>query len=390
MTTTDLVEGTRKDELPKPSPAVRVSDVEGKMAELAKQLTPPEGGRLRAEVLRIFDGGLGAYVRDVRRAMVEVRLEQPLTVERGTLIEVEGVPELATEALPVGLRVVWKGVRAKNCGVSQRFRARKTFVEKRAARLPFETPRVSEGLRSNGLVRVVTSRTSKALEDVQAAAVEYRWMKLDLRFCEDVRDPGSLAAALEPLIGLVRENDVVLVTRDGGELADLDAFEDERVIEALASLTERCATVLAIGEGGAELMTSQVVTHRGETPTASVHLIARETWERADPWSGETRSTSPEAPQPILPGAPVVTSKPERASRRPPADSRAENDESIPRHAAAAPARSVRWLLLAAAACMGWWARGYFGDREAARDQQSDARSVVTSSAAPGSSAPGR
>lgn len=383
MTTTDLAEGTRKDELPKPSPAVRVSDVEGKMAELAKQLTAPEGGRLRGELLRTFDGGLGAYVRDVRRAMVEVRLEQVLTVERGTLIEVEGAPELATEALPVGLRVVWKGARAKNCGVSQRFRARKTFVEKRAARLPFETPRVSEGLRSNGLVRVVTGRASKALEDVQGVAVEYRWMKLDLRFCEDVRDAGSIAAALEPLIGLVSANDVVLVTRDGGELADLDAFEDERVIEALASLTERCATVLAIGQGSDELMTSQVVTHRSETPSASVHLIARETWERADPWSGETRSTVPEAPQPILPGAPAVTSPAERPSRRPAADSRGAGEESAPARVAAVPGRSVRFLVLAAAACAGWWARGYFGDREPNPERQSDARSAVTSSAGP-------
>lgn len=314
-------------------PALVVKDVEGMMEELSRQLSPPEGGRLRGEVLSTFSDGRGVHLRDAGRATVEVRIDQPLKAERGDFVEVTGVPELVAAAAPVGLRVVWRGDAAYNRGVSERFRQRRVNVEACAARLPFNTPRIGTRLRNGGRVRVVTEPGSKAWEEVAEAARQYRWFKPDPRFCEDMRDAGAVAAALESFLETVTPRDVVLVAWGGAERADLDVFEEERVVGALARLTERCPTVLAVGHSGDELMTNKVVTYPVDAAAGAVQLILRESGGGYEVPAEEERISAP----------------PEVAAPRP-----------RPPSGKSPVAMVANVVLLAAAVYLGWWARGFF------------------------------
>jgi hypothetical protein len=172
------------------------------------------------------------------------------------------------------------------------------------------------------------------------AARQYRWLKPDPRYSEDMREPAAVAAALTSLLPVVQSSDVALVACGGADLAVLDVFEDERVVGALASLTERCATILAVGHAGDELMTNKVVTYPIETAAAAVQLIVRESRERsAEAHSGGQASEDGEE----IPSAPAV---PETSASRAPS--------SRP------SALLVRLLLLGGAAYLGWWARGFF------------------------------
>ncbi|MEO8182743.1 MAG: exodeoxyribonuclease VII large subunit [Deltaproteobacteria bacterium] len=322
-------------------PSLLVKDVEGMMEQLSKQIPPPEGGRLRGEVLGTFSAGRGVRLRGAGRATVEVRVEQPLQAERGDLVEVSGVPELVAEAAPVGLRVVWRGGTATNTGVSERFRERRANVEDCAARLPFTTPRISTWLRSGGRVRVVTERASKAWEEVAEAARQYRWFKPDAHYCADMREPAAIAAVLESLLEVVNPSDVVLVASGGGESADLDVFEHPRVVSALASLTERCPTILAVGHSGDELMTNKVVTYPIEAAAGAVQLIVRESRER---------------PSEELSGAQAPVDAEDRSSAPPEPVAAAGRPSGGPNGAGMLLGAAV----LGASVYLGWWARGFF------------------------------
>ena len=331
-------------ELSIPDSSLWVQDLEGVLDQLAKQVPLPEAGVLRGEVLRIFGGGTRLHLREIGRCTVEVRLEEPLRAERGDLVEVTGTPEVASEATPVGLRVVWKGASGQNLGLSQRFRDRRAFTEEQAAKLSFETPRISGRLRNGGRVRVVTSRHSRARKDLEEAARQYRWLKPEATFFEDL-EPRSIAAALESLIDLVQPNDVVLLTRDAGEVAELDAFEDERVVAALARLTNRCPTILAVGHVGDDFMTGKVVTYPSENAAAALRLILRESRARTSDTASELQapvdSDDAAAELADAPEAPAAT-------------------QQRPRAASSSPlGRVTRVLLLGAAAYLGWWARGW-------------------------------
>lgn len=328
-----------------PDSSFWVKDIEGVLDHLARQVPLPEGGLLRGEVLRIFAGGTRLHLREIGRCTVEVRLEEPVRAERGDQVEVTGAPEVVSEATPVGLRVVWKGATGQNLGVSDRHRARRAFVEEQAAKLSFESPRITDRLRNGGRVRVVTSRHAKARKDVEEAARQYRWLKPEACFCEDL-EPRSIAAALESLIDVVQPNDVVLLARDAGEVAELDAFEDERVVAALARLTNRCPTILAVGHVGDDFMTGKVVTYPSENAAAALRLILRESKARANDTASELNVPNAEEEDGGESAeARVSTAPPERRSAR---------------AAKSSPLGTVtRLMLLGAAAYLGWWARGW-------------------------------
>ena len=308
--------------------ALGVKDVEAWIEDLAKGLTLPEGGLLRGEVLGTSGDGRRCQLRGSGRATVELRLDQPIRAKRGDIVEVAGEPELVTETVPIGLRVVWKGGASKNCGVSPRSRARRASVEAQAAKLPFTTPPIDGRLRGGGRVRLVAEPHSKAWAELEEAGRQYRWFKPDPTFCEDLRDPASLAATLTSVLPLVNDGDVVLIAGGNGELEALDVFEDDRVVGALARLTARCPTILAVGHAGDELLTNKVVTYPIDTARAAIQLIVTE--------SGESSGD----PSPVEP----------------------DGAEDGRRAGGVAPLPGVllRALLLGVAALLGWWARGAF------------------------------
>jgi hypothetical protein len=334
-----------------------VKDVEAWIEGLTRELTLPEGGLLRGEVLGTSgDGRRGQLRGPAGRAAVELRLEEPLEAKRGDIVEVAGQPELVAEAAPVGLRLVWRGTVTKNWGTSPRFRARRAALEERAAKLPFTTPRIDAGLRSGGRVRLVAERRSKAWADVEEAGRQYRWFKPDPSFCEDMRDPASLAATLTAVLPLVNTGDVVLVAGGSTDFEALDVFEDERVVGALVRLTARCPTILAVGHDGDELLTNKVVTYPIDTARAAIQLIVTESGEP----SGEPRGPGPVEPE----GAEI--------SRRP----SARGTGPLP------PGALLRLLLLGVAVFLGWWARGAFASGGAPPSGAAPSSAPVVSPAA--------
>jgi len=304
-----------------------VKDVEAWIEDLTKELTLPEGGLLRGELLGTSGDGRRCQLRGAGRATVELRLEQPISAKRGDTVETAGEPELVTEAVPVGLRLVWKGVAAKNCGTSPRFRARRASVEAHAAKLPFTTPPIDGRLRSGGRVRLVAEAHSKAWPELEEAGRQYRWFKPDHTVCKDLRDPASLAASLASVLPLVNTGDVVLIAGGNGELEALDVLEDERVLGALVRLTARCPTILAVGHAGDELLTNKVVTYPIDTARAAIQLIVTESGQP----SGDTQH----------------------------AEGAEDDPGPSPRRAGPLPA-GVLLLLVLVAAVLGWWARGVF------------------------------
>ena len=332
-------------ELFNPEPLFQIQDLGGTLSALSKHFSPTEPGLLCGEVVATFDGGTRAQLRDDRGAVVELRLEQALQAARGDWLEVSGAPELVAETVPVGLRVVWRGTATKNLGVSKRFRERCAFAERLASSLPFETPRINARLHTGGRLRVVTPRHSKAREAVAESARQYRWLKPEVRYHDEATKPGSLAKVLTSLLGVIRKGDVVLVAHDAGELTALELFEDPQVVEALAKLTERSATLLAVGNSGEELLANKIVTYPVETVGVAMQLVLRESGVRS------IDSAAPVA-------APVASGGSENESG-PTARS------AMPAVASVTPLVSklrgswTRWLLVgAAAASLGWWARG--------------------------------
>jgi len=331
------------------APALGVKDIEAWIEDLSKEPPLPEGGLLRGEVLGISGEGRRGQLRGAGRATVEIRLEEPISAKRGDIVEVTGVPELVAEAVPVGLRLVWKGANAKNHGTSPRFRARRASVEAQAEKLPFETPRIDARLRYDGRVRLVTERHSKAWADLEEAGRQYRWLKPDPLYCEDMRNPALLAATLASALPLVNANDVVLIAGGGSELAALDVFEDERVVGALVRLTARCPTILAVGHADEELLTNKVVTYPIDTAKAAIQLILVESGEPA--------------------GEPQRPSRPEPEAAEDNRHSSARLSEPL------LPRVLLRLLVLGAAGLLGWWARGAVGDDAAQPAGQSSAAS---------------
>jgi hypothetical protein len=139
---------------------------------------------------------------------------------------------------------------------------------------------------------------------------------------------------------------VVLVARGGGQTAELDVFEDERVVSALSSLTDRCPTILAVGHAGDELLTNKVVTYPMEAASGAVQLIVRESRER--PRSEASGGQAEE-------GVEVE----ERASVPPPSRRRSGGPNAL--------GVLVGVVLLSAAAYLGWWARGILEPGDEAR-----------------------
>ena len=317
-------------------PLLGVKDLEAWVEDLSKEPPLPAGGLLRGEVLGLSGDGRRGLLGGAGRATVEVLLEEPISAQRGDNLEVAGAPELVAEAVPVGLRLVWRGAAAKNHGTSSRFRARRASVEAQAAKLPFATPRIDGQLRHDGRVRLVTERHSKAWADVDEASRQYRWLKPDPLYCENMADPATLAATLTSALPLVNVSDVVLIAGGSSDLAALDVFEDERVVGALVRLTARCPTILAVGHAGEELLTNKVVTYPIDTAKAAIQLMLNESGEP----SGEPQRPSRQEPESVDDGG------------------RAGAQRSDP----PLPGVLLRLLVLGAAAFLGWWARGAVDD----------------------------
>lgn len=123
-------------------------------------------------------------------------------------------------------------------------------------------------------IGIVTSRDAAALRDVVSAFAR-RSPHVKLRLypspVQGAEAPAALVAALE-LAARRAEVDAVLVCRGGGSIEDLWAFNDERVVRAIAA----CPLPVACGIGHATDLTlaDLAADLSAPTPTAAAELAA--------------------------------------------------------------------------------------------------------------------
>lgn len=124
-------------------------------------------------------------------------------------------------------------------------------------------------------VCIVTSEGSDAWNDFKRHTVD-QFPIIEL-YTADVRVQGPQAVpSLIEVLPKVDEYgfDVIVITRGGGSLEDLAAFNDEQVARTI--FTMKTPTVVAIGHEANESLAEWVADRRASTPTDAAHIITAE------------------------------------------------------------------------------------------------------------------
>ncbi len=190
--------------------------------------------------------------RMVAGERVQVKGRPSVYVPRGSL---QFVAELA---VPAGAGAGAAALAA----LKERLRAEGLLDPERKRPLP-RFPRV---------VGVVTSIAGAALQDILREADRRFPSRIAIAsaLVQGAEAPGQIVKALA-LIQRVRNLDVVIVGRGGGASEDLAAFNDERVVRAIAGC--RVPVVSAVGHEVDHTLADLVADHRATTPTQAAALV---------------------------------------------------------------------------------------------------------------------
>ncbi len=124
-----------------------------------------------------------------------------------------------------------------------------------------------------GTVGVVTSTRGAAVKDM-IRIIGRRWAGTRIVISPTVvqgeQAPASIVAALARLVQ-TREMDVIIVGRGGGSMEDLWAFNDERVVRAVAACP--IPIVSAVGHETDFTLTDFAADVRASTPSAAAELV---------------------------------------------------------------------------------------------------------------------
>ena len=122
------------------------------------------------------------------------------------------------------------------------------------------------------LVGVVTSRSGAVLHDIRTT-IERRFPRDVLLWPVAVQGEGAaaqIAAAIDGMAQRPRRPDVLIVARGGGSLEDLMAFNDERVLRAVAACP--IPVISAVGHETDTTLIDLVSDRRAPTPTAAAEM----------------------------------------------------------------------------------------------------------------------
>lgn len=209
----------------------------------------------------------GASLRGVMWKQEAARLKLPLRdgmeVEahgRIGIYEVSGQYQLYTDVLrPVGEGALY----AEFLRLKDSLEAEGLFDADRKQALP-EFPR---------RIGIVTSATGAALRDM-LNTLRRRLPLVEVLLApspvQGAEAPPALAAALHQLNHLEPKPDVILVARGGGSIEDLWAFNDERVVRAVAE--SDIPVISGVGHETDFTLTDFAADLRAPTPTAAAEL----------------------------------------------------------------------------------------------------------------------
>lgn len=218
-------------------------------------------------------GGHGFAVLKGQRTKVTVHLP-PALLHRaaspppGTVVLVRGdvrlwVPagSFRIEAVTSLLVTDTEGSRAQRRRATERRLREDGVFERRKRPVPLWPDRVA----------VVTSPSGAAIDDVRAVARRRApWVSVELHACavQGTSAPDSIAQALASADA--SEADVIVMTRGGGGADDLDAFDDIKVVRAVA----RCqlSVISAIGHDRDSTLSDKAADASVSTPSAAAEL----------------------------------------------------------------------------------------------------------------------
>lgn len=123
-------------------------------------------------------------------------------------------------------------------------------------------------------IGLITAEASAAYADFIKITNE-RWGGVEITVVDSLVQgdgaPGQIARAIEMLNKSSILPEVIVITRGGGSAEDLVAFNDERVVRAIAA--SRIPTLVAIGHETDESLSELVADVRASTPTNAAQLV---------------------------------------------------------------------------------------------------------------------
>lgn len=193
----------------------------------------------------------------------------PGPLEDGMLVRIAGQPRLHPQ---FGFSVTVQSIQPSGEGALKRafdllkakLEAEGLFDESRKRLLPYPPQRIA----------LVTSIESAAYADfIKIVSARWPYLHIDVY---DVQVQGEPAPAqLSAAIALVNTDgapaDVLVVTRGGGSADDLAAFNDERVVRAIAA--SRIPTLVAIGHESDFSLAEMAADQRASTPSNAAELL---------------------------------------------------------------------------------------------------------------------
>src|SRR3989344_5479677 len=194
-------------------------------------------------------------------------LPGPLT--DGLTVRVAGTPRLhprfgftinIQSIVPVGEGSLRKAAEL----LRRKLEAEGLFAPERKRTLP-EIPEV---------VGLITASDSAAYADFSKTLRE-RWGGLEVQlidvYVQGEQAPGQITTAIATFNRRAEPREVLVITRGGGSLDDLAAFNDERVVRAVAA--SRTPTLVAIGHEGDISLAELAADVRASTPSNAAALL---------------------------------------------------------------------------------------------------------------------
>ncbi len=201
--------------------------------------------------------------------MLKFQLDQ--TLEDGMEIQVMGHPGLFKKSGKFHLRVnkiqlVGEG------SLKRQFELLKSKLTKEGI---FDEDRKRPLPRFPRRVGLVTSADAAAFTDVQRI-LKNRWAGLEiLHFPVQVQGEQAVSSILQALASInshyAHTLDVVIVTRGGGSLEDLQAFNDEAVVRAVFGL--KIPSIVGIGHERDETLAEYAADVRASTPSNAAEFV---------------------------------------------------------------------------------------------------------------------
>lgn len=200
--------------------------------------------------------------------MLAFQLTQTLT--DGMMVQVTGHPALFTKSGRFHLRAQT----VQLVGEGSFKRQYELLKSKLAAEGLFDAERKRSLPRFPKTIGIVTSPDAAAYTDV-LRILRNRWSGLEIKlFPVQVQGasaiPNILAALKLITIAWTKRLDLVIITRGGGSMEDMQAFNDENVVRAIFALP--IPSIVAVGHERDETLAEYVADTRASTPSNAAEL----------------------------------------------------------------------------------------------------------------------